>query len=236
MTTTQRKAEPSDDGLTDEQVHQYLLSHPDFFERHSRLLTILRVPHGAGGGAVSLVERQVAALRQKNLKLERKLRELVQVARANDALVGKIHRLALALIGADDLAQTLEVVESHLRTSFDADQSVLVLFRDRETFAGAAGGRFLKTTARDAPEMSTFETFLSMARPRCGQVRDSQRDYLFGRETDEVGSVALLPLGPAAELGFVAIGSTDADHFHPAMSIDFLARIGDLVAAALARH
>ncbi len=47
--------------------------------------------------------------------------------------------------------------------------------------------------------------------------------------------MALVPLGKKAEIGFLAIGSVDADRFHPGMSIDFLARVGDLVAGALKR-
>jgi len=44
-----------------------------------------------------------------------------------------------------------------------------------------------------------------------------------------------VPLGPGAEIGFLAVGSVDAKRFHPGMSIDFLTRIGDLVAGSLKR-
>ena len=81
-----------------------------------------------------------------------------------------------------------------------------------------------------------FDTFLLSASPRCGQVRDAQRDFLFGEQTNEIGSAALLPLGRKADIGFLAIGSADADRFHPGMSIDFLSRLGDLVAGALRRY
>ena len=47
---------------------------------------------------------------------------------------------------------------------------------------------------------------------------------------------ALVPLGTNAENGFLAIGSADADRFHPGMSIEFLTRIGELVAGALQRY
>jgi uncharacterized protein YigA (DUF484 family) len=67
-------------------------------------------------------------------------------------------------------------------------------------------------------------------------VRDSQRSFLFHDDSDEIGSLALVPLGENAQIGFLAIGSADADRFHPGMSIDFLARVGDLVAGALARY
>ena len=66
------------------QIAAYLQSNPEFFERHPAVLAKLRLPHAPGGAAVSLVERQVAVLRQSNIKLERKLRDLLDVARGND--------------------------------------------------------------------------------------------------------------------------------------------------------
>jgi len=232
--STQRKADFTEETLTEDTVHDYLLENPDFFEHHGELLGTLRLPHGSGG-AVSLVERQISVLRQKDLKHERKLRELLTVARANDALAGKIHNLTLKLLAADDLASSLTHIEKALRADFDADQSILVLFGDPGVFADIKAGRFFRAVEREDKALQAFDTFLNGSGPRCGQVRDAQRDFLFGRETDETGSAALVPLGANAELGFLAIGSADADRFHPGMSIDFLSRLGDLVAEALKR-
>jgi uncharacterized protein YigA (DUF484 family) len=66
-------------------------------------------------------------------------------------------------------------------------------------------------------------------------VRDSQRDYLFGKDTVAIGSVALTPLGVKGSLGLLAIGASDSERFHPAMSTEFLSRIGELVTFALTR-
>lgn len=233
--STQRKPEFVDDTVSDEVVQSYLQSNPDFFARHGELLSSLRLPH-ITGGAVSLVERQVSVLRQKDLKLERKLKELLGVARANDLLGDKIHNLAIALLGATDLAETLNICEKSLRVDFDASQSILVLFRDPDLFAAVKVGRFFRPVLRQDSAVKAFDTFLKRNNPRCGQVRDAQRDFLFGHETDEIGSCALVPLGAKAELGFLAIGSVDADRFHPGMSTDFLARLGQLIAAALQRY
>ena len=233
--STQRKPEFVDDNVTDEVVHSYLVSNPDFFERHGELLGSLRLPHAAGG-AVSLVERQVSVLRQKDLQLERKLKELLEVARANDLLGDKIHTLAMRLLSANDLVETLQICERALRVDFDASESILVLFRDPELFADVQVGRFFRPVVRKDDAMKAFDTFLKRSNPRCGQVRDAQRDFLFGQETDEIGSCALVPLGQKCEIGFLAIGSVDADRFHPGMSIDFLARLGQLIAAALKRY
>jgi len=233
--STQRKADYVDDGVSEQSVHDFLQHNPDFFERNSDLLGALRLPH-VTGGTVSLVERQVSVLRQKDLKLERKLRELIEVARANDQLAAKIHRLALSLLAAPDLESTLRTTEHCLRTGFDADQSILVLFGDPEQFRDVNVGRFFLPIERDDPAIGSFSTFLRRAVPRCGQVRDVQRDFLFGADTNEIGSIALLPLGKRARTGILAIGSADTNRFHPGMSIDFLARIGELVTGALERY
>ena len=87
----------------------------------------------------------------------------------------------------------------------------------------------------DDASLKPFATFLGGNGPRCGQARDTQMEFLFRDDAQEIGSVALVPLGSKAEIGFLAIGSSDADRFHPDMSIDFLARVGDLVAVALKR-
>ena len=233
--STQRKPDFIEDELSDQAVREYLEANPDFFERHSALLSSLSVPHGSGD-AISLVERQVSMLRQKELKLERQLKDLIEVARANDTLVAKIHELTLQLLHAKKLDETIVAVEEAMRSGFGADQSILVLFGDAKIFGDIDAGRFFRVVERSSDELKPFDTFLNGSGPRCGQVRDSQREFLFHADSDEIGSVALVPLGDKAELGFLAIGSADADRFHPGMSIDFLARVGDLVAGALERH
>lgn len=229
--STLKQQHVADTTLTEESIADYLQANPDFFERHSALLNSLRLPHDAGGPAVSLVERQVLVLRQKNLKLERKLKELLDVARSNDTLAGRIHALAMLMLAAPDQAGVVQVLEEQLRISFNADQSVLVVFETPE--GAAATGRFLRVVGRDDPAIASFRTFLQSNAPRCGQVRDAQRDFLFGAGSVEIGSAALVPLGEKSELGFLAVGSRDSDHFHPGMSIDFLARLGELVSCAL---
>ena len=219
--------------LDEDLIADYLQANPDFFERHQSLLTNMRIPHRAGG-AVSLVERQVASLRKKNLQLERKLRDLLEVAKSNDVLADKVHDLATRLLAAGSRRQVVRVAEELLRSSFSADHSVLVLFELDQAGEFAIEGRFLRLVERSNPAMDPFKTFLGGGVARCGLIRDSQRDFLFGPDAEEVGSAALVPLGENASTGFLAIGSRDADYFHPGKSMDFLSRLGDLLGCALA--
>ncbi len=235
MTTSQARGIKRD-GLNDSTVAEYLQANPDFFERNGPLLTKLRLPHLRDAGAtVSLVERQVEVLRERNQSLERRLKELVDVARTNDTLADRIHRLSQRLIRAHGLLETINAIETSLREDFEAMHSVLVLFLEQARPLEAAAGRFLHADDLGGSEIKTFESLLLAGKPRCGQIRDAQRDYLFGKDSIEIGSVALTPLGPKGAVGILAIGASDAERFHPAMSTEFLSRIGELVTYALVR-
>lgn len=233
--STQPKPDYAEEELSEQAVHDYLATHPDFFEHNAKLLSSLNLPHGSGG-AVSLVERQVSVLRQKDLKLERQLKELIVVARANDVLSTKIHELTLQFMAAADLRTSITALEEAMRSGFGADHAVLVVFGEPDAFADIDIGRFFRVITRKDPSLKPFGTFLNGSSARCGQIRDSQREFLFCEDAEEIGSAALVPIGKGAEIGFLAVGSVDSDRFHPGMSIDFLTRLGDLVAGALRRY
>jgi uncharacterized protein YigA (DUF484 family) len=222
------------ESVSETSIADYLQRNPDFFERNSGLLTKLKLPHNRGAATVSLVERQVQALRDKNQALETRLRELIDVARGNDVLAAKIHRLACRLVRARNATTLLDSMETSLREDFGASEWLLLLAPTRPSGLANIDSRHLRMVDAQAPELKMFETLFESARPRCGQIRDSQRDFLFGAGTIEIGSAALVPLGRELGFGLLAIGSPDAQRFHPTMSTDFLARIGDLVSEAVA--
>ena len=233
--STHAEIDYRDEEISAQAVHDYLAENPDFFEDHATLLNTLQLPH-ATGGAISLVERQISVLRQKDLKLEKQLKELIEIARANDLLAAKFHELTMQLFATDDLKTTIIALEEGMRSGFGADHAVLVVFGDPEAFDDIDAGRFFRVVAKNSEALNPFKTFLAGTSARCGQIRDTQRDFLFNEDANEVGSTALVPLKNGAEIGFLAIGSADSHRFHPGMSIDFLSRLGDLVAAALRRY
>ncbi len=228
------------------QLADYLDKHPEFFERHPNALAKLKLPH-VRGSAVSLVERQVEVLRERHTGVETKLAEFVRVARANDQLADKIHRLTRRLLAATTLAATLVEVEASMREDFDAFNSRLLLIGSVD--AAKREGvpeRFLRTAAADDAALKTFETLFESGKPRCGQVRDTQRDFLFGNDAAGIGSVAMVPLsattaagkaaGTVTPFGLLAVGSNDPNRFHPGMSTEFLARMGELIADSIQRY
>ena len=79
--TTPPARDGEDTASADAPIAEYLRQNPEFFVRNEALLATLRLPHVRGGGAVSLVERQVEVLREKSQALESRLAE--QIGRAH---------------------------------------------------------------------------------------------------------------------------------------------------------
>ena len=223
-------------GQTDEErIERYLGLNPDFFERHQPLLARMRLPHMRTGSTVSLVERQVEVLREQKTDADRRLAEFIAVARANDTLAERIHRFTRRMLRAPHPAAAIQTLEASLREDFDAFHSTLVLTAPIASLDRVEAEPFLRKLAPDDANIRTFEALLATGKPRCGQVRDTQRDFLFGPEAASIGSVALVPLGENGTLGLLALGSAERERFHPGMSTEFLKRMGELITDALSR-
>ncbi|MBV6424922.1 MAG: hypothetical protein NAOJABEB_02736 [Steroidobacteraceae bacterium] len=231
--TTREARDLAVESIDEEAVARYLQLNPDFFERHQAILGRLRLPHARSASTISLVERQVEVLRERQAELEGKLAEFVKVARANDALSAKIQRFTRRLLCAGSRHAMAQAIEASLREDFDAFHSTLILTNGHGTGFEDLPERFLRAVAPDDAGYRSFEGLFASGKPRCGQVRDSQRQFLFGADAGEIGSVALVPLGDHGSIGLLALGSHDRERFHPGMSTEFLARMGELIADAV---
>lgn len=216
------------DKADDHTITEFLKENPDFLIRNPELLEILEVPHDCVG-ASSLIERQVRLLRAENHKLERRLQQLMQVARENDRLSGRVHRLALALLQPTGARDLLDQVQLCLRDEFNAESAVMRISTDRPVADQA------EMVPDDDGDFSLFEDFLSAGRPLCGRLPGAQRDYLFGGQSDYIASAALIPLQGDNWRGLLAVGSTERERFQPGMGTLFLDRMGDLISTAISR-
>jgi hypothetical protein len=191
------------------------------------------LPHQRGSAAISLVERQVLVLREKHATLEQKLRELIENGRTNDAIADRMHRLTRRLLRGRDCNAVIAGLETSLREDFGASRWVILITDPALPSLGTAASPHVRVVPRGSPELKIFETFFDSGRPRSGQIRDTQRDYLFGADGGQVGSTVLIPLGERAALGLLAIASHDTERYLPTMSTDFLVRIGEIVSEAI---
>ena len=91
------------DNLDPKAVEAFLRAHPNFLQDRPGLLAVLNLPHG-GEGAVSLVERQVSVLRERNIASRQKLAELSDISRENDRLLDATRNTILALLAGENLS------------------------------------------------------------------------------------------------------------------------------------
>jgi len=211
-------------------VEEYLLRHPDFFAERLDLLEVLYIPHDRAP-AVSLVTKQMELLRTANDKQERKLNELVQIARENDALTRRLHKLTLSLFDVDTLEEVVASLEHILRQYFVADFVSLKIVSENEH--PVISNLFV---VPDDPGLKQFSAFFEKNRPKCGHMDESQAEFLFGENAVEIGSYAVIPLQVAGFEGLLGIGCRADDRFQPAMGLLFLTQMGELVSLRLSDY
>jgi uncharacterized protein YigA (DUF484 family) len=205
-------------------IARYLRTHPQFFDQHPELLETINVPHPYGGRAIPLAERQTVALREKAKLLEGKLAELIQFGEENDAISEKVHRLAVALVGARDFPALVASLYFHLREDFAVPHVALRIWG--------------KSVAADFDEAQPVDEAQrrqagTMGAPQCGPAAGNPFVPWFREAGEHVRSVALVPLGQTAVFGLLALGSEDPKRFFPEMGTLYLRRIGELCAAGV---
>jgi len=211
-------------------VVQYLHDNPSFFEAYPDLLVSINVPHPHGHRAVSLVERQVDLLRDKNKALELKLGELVRHGRENDAISDRLQRWSRDLLRARDPQQLPALVTDGLMQGFTVPQVAM------RAWGLAAPYAALPCTARVDAEIITFTD--SLRQPYCGRNADFQASRWLPDAGTRTGSIALLPLrvGAAPQaFGLLVLGSPDPDRFDATMGTAFLERFDETASASLSR-
>ncbi|RQR54825.1 DUF484 family protein [Burkholderia sp. Bp9002] len=237
--------------MNDREVADYLLANPEFFAQHAELLATIRLANPHGKAAISLQERQMEMLRDKNKHLERRLAELVRYGHENDSLSAKFSRWTARVIAERDPYALPRTIADGLADVFDVPQTALRVWDVADTYAQAEFARQV------GEEVRLFTNGLST--PYCGAntgfeaaqwlapvLAAPAANATDGSDAAAVGdgsatSVALLALrapqagADAPAFGLLVLGSPDPRRFHEGMATDFLAQIATLASAALTR-
>lgn len=216
-------------GLSQADVAQFLREHPAFFNHHPELLQSLSIPHESGQ-AVSLWERQIAALRDENERLKSRFDEFLASARDNEALIGRIHRLALALMEAVGPQAILNVLTERLAADFGAARVTVLVFANPSYVDSGALPQFVGSTS---PRRVPFGDMLQQGAPLCGRLSLMQTQALLNGE-DFRGSHVVLPLQGTHWDGLLAISSEDPERFDAHMGTEFLAFLRDVARLVIA--
>lgn len=215
--------------LDSDSIADYLLDHPRFFEKHTELLSLIRLTSPLLGRTVSLQERQMEILREKIKVQELRMADLLRIAQENDEITRKFLTWTRALLLARNDADLPEILTNHLQKLFHVPQVTVHLWNIAESHRGA----WFDTTVPESARL--FANGLST--PFCGASNDFEANVWL-EDPVSVKSVALLPLrvdtAPQA-FGLLVLGSPDPGRFTAEMGTDFLTRISETASAALAR-
>jgi len=202
--------------MRDEEVAKYLQENPQFFEDHVETLAQINLAHPHGGRTISLSERQLLALREKNKVLEKKLDEIVAFAEENDALQHKVHEFIVALFAARDLITLQEMIPHMLNEIFAVPHTVLRLWE------------------ADPPNADILTFADTQTQPVCLHHPTHDTAAWFGEVTGQLHSYSYLPLHAGSEtIGMLVLASEDKQRFYPGMGTVFLQRIAEAVESAL---
>lgn len=232
MNIKQPSSEHPQEPSQEEAVSRYLQENPDYFLRHPETLAALTLRHQASGQVVSLIERQVQLLRDKDEKLSRQLRELLSIARANDVLSERLHQFAVAMIDSTALDEVLSTARDMLRQQFKLEAVVILLKGDFESLRG----RPECVEPGDLRFDGVVQKFAAANKPLCGDKLDTDTlHYLFGDQAHTIRSSALVLLASADARGVLSLGSSDPQRFHPHMGTVYLSKYGELLMSAIGR-
>lgn len=211
--------------MDDDDMRDFLAQNPDYFQNNPELLGLIRIPH-ASGAAVSLVERQVSVLRDRNVDLRHRLRDLGSTARDNEQLFADTRTLVLALLDAEGAAELERTLLRVLRDEFGVEYAALILFDER--VAGAAPRRVAASQARQC-----LAGLLGRHSAACGPLRAEEFEFLFpGAKLAGSAAVALIRHRGQTP-GLLAVGSADAARYGSDMGTLFIEFAAEVIGRRL---
>lgn len=169
-------------------------------------------------------------LRERQKGLEAKIIEMIRHGQENVAIADRLHRWTRELLLTADAGALPGVVVERLKHEFLIPAAAIRVWGAAPEHAEAAFAR---------PVSEDLVTFAgSLASPYCGMNNGFEAAGWLEGQGSGIASLAMIPLreaaGPGA-FGLLVFGSPDPTRYATEMGTEFLARIGEIASAALAR-
>ena len=227
---------PAMNPITEEDIANFLVNTPDFFERNAELLAAVRLNSPHGSRAVSLQERQADMLREKIRALEMRLMDMMRHGTDNEVLIERMQRWVKTLLMTANASDLPYTIADHIQHDFLVPQVAIKVWGvaddyQIEPFAVGVGD-----------EVKTFAETLRTPYVGMNQNFEAVKWLLEPSAAQSVALVALratrtedTPLTAATQpvIGLLVMASPDAQRYHEGMGTAFIERLGDLASAAL---
>ena len=216
-------------GITENDISNYLLNTPGFFERHAELLATVQLTSPHGQRAVSLQERQMEMLRERIKGLEHKIIEMIRNGQDNVAIADRLQQWTLGLLLTADAAELPQLLQDDLKQRFQIPQAAL------RVWGVASSHAALPAAMPVSDDLKAFASSLSL--PYCGANAGFEASAWF-EDGANVTSMAMVPMrqpGALDAFGLLVLGSPDPTRYAAQMGTEFLSRIGEVASASLSR-
>jgi uncharacterized protein YigA (DUF484 family) len=216
-------------GITEQDIANFLANTPGFFERHAELLSAIQLTSPHGQRAVSLQERQMEMLRDKLKGMELKVMEMIRHGQENVAIADRLHRFTRAIMLTANAADLPELLVNELMHQFMIPQAGIRIWGAAPAFAALS---FARPVGDDAKSFAS-----SLTLPYCG-INSGFEAAQWLEDPASVMSLALIPLrhgAASSAFGMLVLGSPDPTRYAADMGTEFLMRIGEIASAGLSR-
>ena len=222
--------------ITEDDIANFLVNTPDFFNRHAELLAAVRLNSPHGQRAVSLQERQAEMLREKIRALELRMMDLMRHGTDNEVLMERQHRWVKTLLMTTNARDLPHTIADQIQHDFMVPQVAIKVWDVVDTFQIEPFAVGVSQAVKDYAA--------TLRAPYVGLNTDIEAvQWLV--EPSAAKSVALIPLratrledtphsaASAPVIGLLLLASPDAQRYHEGMGTAFIERLGDLASAAL---
>lgn len=219
-------------GITEDDIANYLIHTPGFFERQAQLLASIQLTSPHGQRAVSLQERQMEMLRDRIKGLERRIIEMIRHGQENEAIAARLHHWVHTVLLAHDDNALPDVLLASLKDEFLIPQAAVRVWStaERPLRDGLAD---LACTSDVSDDIKSFAN--SLTHPYCG-INSNFEAAKWLDESHTITSLTMIPLRhDDACFGLLVLGSPDPTRYTAEMGVEFLEQLGDITGAALAR-
>ncbi|MFT5427193.1 MAG: hypothetical protein ACI9ZT_002152, partial [Gammaproteobacteria bacterium] len=180
-----------------EDIIAYLRDHPDFFVKHTDILSELNIPHNTSrniestGNISSLIEYQVAQLRQENSGLNENLERSEQDVLQQRELANAMHDLSLKLMKIDSLEKLNSLLTKSLKLHYQADRFLFLIFQTPVPNNNFSNIHFLEANSKLA---FMFAELFHHNKPLCDSLQTEHIEALLGAEIESIHSTVLIPV------------------------------------------
>ena len=227
---------PAMNPITEDDIANFLVNTPDFFERHAELLSAVKLTSPHSRRAISLQERQAEMMREKIRALELRMMDMMRHGTENEVLIERMQRWVKTLLMTTNARDLPHTIADHIQHDFMVPQVAIKVWGVREDFQIEP---FAQSVISPIKEFAA-----SLTKPYVGINHnfDAVQWLADPAAAQSVAFIALRATRPedtpqtAAEqpvIGLLVLASPDPQRYYEGMGTTIIERMGDLASAAV---